>query len=86
MQYIHYICLVFPDFPQDDTTSSEEADADLDASLNPTKELLSIGQKLFVHRCPSKNALVATQTMMQEITQFRRDKTENLMKLATLEK
>ncbi|CAD8114963.1 unnamed protein product [Paramecium primaurelia] len=74
----------FPDNKFEDSSSSSSEEVDLSECLNPVKNLLSIEKKLFVSRCPSKNTQIATQTLLQEIQQFRRDKIENIVTQGTL--
>ncbi|CAD8193001.1 unnamed protein product [Paramecium octaurelia] len=76
----------FPDNKFEESSSSSEEEVDLSECLNPVKNLLSIEKKLFVNRCPSKNTQIATQTLLQEIQQFRRDKIENIVTQSTLMK
>ncbi|CAD8126459.1 unnamed protein product [Paramecium sonneborni] len=74
----------FPDNKFEESSSSSEEEVDLSECLNPVKNLLSIEKKLFVNRCSSKNTQIATQTLLQEIQQFRRDKIENIVTQGTL--
>ncbi|CAD8082034.1 unnamed protein product [Paramecium primaurelia] len=74
----------FPDNKFEESQSSSDEEVDLSECLNPVKNLLSIEKKLFVSRCSSKNTQLATQTLLQEIQQFRRDKLDNIVTQNTL--
>ncbi|CAD8127849.1 unnamed protein product [Paramecium sonneborni] len=74
----------FQDNKFEDSQTSSEDEVDLSECLNPIKNLLSIEKKLFVSRCTSKNTQLATQTLIQEIQQFRRDKIDNVVTQNTL--
>ncbi|CAD8119299.1 unnamed protein product [Paramecium sonneborni] len=82
----HQVQIFFQDTlaPPDDSSSDSDQDVDIEAQLSPIKNLLSIEKKLFVNKCPSKNTQTATQLLLQEIQQFRRDKIDNIVTRQTL--
>ncbi|CAD8101638.1 unnamed protein product [Paramecium primaurelia] len=84
----HQIQIFFQDAlaPPDDSSSDSDQEVDIEAQLSPIKNLLSIEKKLFVNKCPSKNTQTATQLLLQEIQQFRRDKIDNIVTRQTLQK
>ncbi|CAD8206596.1 unnamed protein product [Paramecium octaurelia] len=84
----HQIQIFFQDalVPPDDSSSESDQDVDIEAQLSPIKNLLSIEKKLFVSKCPSKNTQTATQLLLQEIQQFRRDRIDNIVTRQTLQR
>ncbi|CAK63034.1 unnamed protein product (macronuclear) [Paramecium tetraurelia] len=88
MKKHHPVQIFFQDSlaPPDDSSSDDEQEVDIEAQLSPIKNLLSIEKKLFVSKCPSKNTQTATQLLLQEIQQFRRDRIDNIVTRQTLQK